>query len=240
VPAWGDVKTRIIQNDPEPEPSAVAAIGEPAPDEREAWLRRAFFLLAVVGYFIIGAIHPADLEVGDETALYLGIHLVQLVLILLLAWGTWFLVKDLPGRAAQVARVAIVPYAIVYAAFDAIAGVAIGIIIREANGLSAAEGAAVQRIFDDSDGVTEALTAAFYVAGGLTWFVMALAAAIAVKPIGGLGPTLLMAIGAAIFAVGHPFPPGPIGIALFGLGIAWLELRREAAKAPEAQPALTP
>jgi hypothetical protein len=69
---------------------------------------------------------------------------------------------------------------------------------------------------------------------------MALAAAIAVKPIGGLGPTLLMAIGAAIFAVGHPFPPGPIGIALFGLGVLWLEVRRERAPATEAQPALVP
>ncbi len=69
---------------------------------------------------------------------------------------------------------------------------------------------------------------------------MALAAAIAVKPIGGRGPTLLMAIGAAIFAVAHPFPPGPIGIALFGLGIAWLEVRRERAPVPEAQPALVP
>jgi hypothetical protein len=69
---------------------------------------------------------------------------------------------------------------------------------------------------------------------------MALAAALAVKQIGGLGPTLLMAIGAAIFAVGHPFPPGPIGMALFGLGVAWLELRREAAKVPEAQPVPAP
>jgi hypothetical protein len=236
------VKTRIIQSEPESEPAASAQVETVAPmaDEREAWLRRAFFATAVVGYFVIGAIHPADLEVGDETALYLWIHLVQLVLILLIAWGTWLLVKDLPGRAAKVARVAIVPYAIVYSAFDAIAGVAIGIVIRGANGLSAAEGAAVQRVFDDSDGVTEALTAGFYVAGGLTWFVMAVAAAIAVKPIGGLGPTLLMAIGAAIFAVGHPFPPGPIGIALFGIGIAWLEVRRQAAKAPEAQPVLAP
>jgi hypothetical protein len=69
---------------------------------------------------------------------------------------------------------------------------------------------------------------------------MAFAAALAVKQIGGLGPTLLMTIGAAIFAVGHPFPPGPIGIALFGLGVAWLEVRREAAKTPEAQPVLAP
>jgi hypothetical protein len=238
------MKTRIIQSEPEPEPgpgtAAPAEARTPVADEQETWLRRGFLFLGVVGYFVIGVIHPADLEVGDETALYLAIHLVQPVFILLLAWGIWLLVKDLPGRAAQIARVAIVPYAIVYAIFDAVAGIATGIVVREANSLSSAEGAAVQRVFDDSDGLTEALSAGFYVAGGLTWFIMAFAAALAVKQIGGLGPTLLMSIGAAIFAVGHPFPPGPIGIALFGLGVAWLELRREVAKAPVAQPVPAP
>ena len=90
VRAWGNVKTRIIQNEPEPEPSVETEAAAPS-DEREAWLRRACFLGAVVGYFIIGVIHPADLEVGDETSLYLWIHLVQPVLILLLAWGIWLL-----------------------------------------------------------------------------------------------------------------------------------------------------
>lgn len=236
----GSVKTRIIQTEPEPEASEIPSEEVAMPDERETWLRRAFFFVAVTGYIVVGAVHPADLEVGDETTLYLWLHLFQPFLILLLAWGVWLLVKDLPGRAAQVARVAIVPFAIAYSIFDAIAGIAIGIVVREANGLSPAEGAAVQRVFDDSDWVTEALTAGVYVAAGLAWFAMALAAALAVKQLGGLGPTLLMAIGAAIFAVGHPFPPGPIGMALFGFGVAWLELRREAAKSPEAQPVLAP
>jgi hypothetical protein len=91
---------RIIQNEPEPEPSVETEAAAPVVDEREAWLRRACFLGAVVGYFIIGAIHPADLEVGDTT-LYIGIHLVQPFFILLLAWGTWLLVKIFSGRAAQ-------------------------------------------------------------------------------------------------------------------------------------------
>jgi len=236
VQAWSNVKTRIIQNEPEPEPSAgveEVAVG----DDRQTWLRRACFLVAVVGYFIIGAIHPAEIEVGDETTLYIGIHLVQPFFILLLAWGTWLLVKDLPGRAAQVARIAIVPYAIAYSMFDAIAGVALGGIVRQANDASAADGAVVQRLMDAG---TDYVGAVIFVASGLTWLVMALAAAVAVKQIGGLGPTLLMAIGAAIFAVGHPFPPGPIGIALFGLGVLWLEIRREHAPATEAQPALVP
>jgi len=237
VQAWANVKTRIIQNDSEPEPSVETGAAAPVVDEREAWLRRGCFLVAVVGYFVIGVIHPAEIEVGDDTALYIGIHLVQPFFILLLAWGTWLLVKDLPGRAAQVARVAIVPYAIAYSMFDAIAGVALGGIVRQANDASAADGAVVQRLMDTG---TDYVGMVLFVASDLSWFVMALAAAIAVKPIGGRGPTLLMAIGAAIFAIAHPFPPGPIGITLFGLGVLWLEVRREHAPATEAQPALVP
>jgi hypothetical protein len=233
------MKTRIIQPEPEPDPQpSVSGVPEaPVDGERETWLRRGFFAIAIVGYFIIGVIHPADIEVGDATTLYIGIHLVQPVFILLLAWGTWLLVRDLPGPAAQVARVAIVPYAIAYSMFDAIAGVALGGIVRLANDASAADGAVVQRLMDTG---TDYVGMVLFVASGLSWFVMALAAAIAVKPIGGRGPTLLMAIGAAIFAIAHPFPTGPIGITLFGLGLAWLELRREAARAPVAQPVPAP
>lgn len=231
------MKTRIIQNEPEPEPGVETVTAAPVVEERETWLRRGFFATAVVGYFIIGIIHPAEIEVGDATTLYIGIHLVQPFFILFLAWGTWLLVRDLPGRAAQVARVAIVPYAIAYSMFDAIAGVALGGIVSLANDASAADGAVVQRLMDTG---TDYVGVALFVASDLSWFVMALAAAIAVKPIGGRGPTLLMAIGAAIFAIAHPFPTGPIGITLFGLGIAWLELRRTEAPVPDARPVLAP
>jgi uncharacterized membrane protein YccF (DUF307 family) len=233
------VKTRIIQREPHPEPVASSeadGIGA-ADDGRETWLRRGFFAVAVVGYVVLGAVHPAEINVGDDTSLYIGLHVVQPVFVLLLAWGTWLLVEGLPGRAAQIARIAIVPYAIAYSMLDAIAGIALGQAVREANSLSAADGAVVQRILDGNGG-QDYIGIVIFVASGLTWFVMALAAAIAVKRIGGLGPSLLMTVGAAIFAVGHPFPPGPIGMTLFGLGIAWLEFRREPSRAPEASPVL--
>jgi hypothetical protein len=232
------MKTRIIQREPDPEPAASEAESAvPARDERETWLRRSFFLVAVLGYVVLGAIHPFEIKVGDATTLYLGIHIVQPLFVLLLAWGVWLLVKDLPGRAAQIARIAIVPYAIAYSMLDAIAGIALGQIVRRANDLSAEDAAVIQRAMDAG---TDYIGGVIWVASGLIWFVMALAAAVAVKPIGGRGPTLLMAIGAAIFAIGHPFPPGPIGIALFGLGIAWLEVRRARAPVPESQPVLVP
>lgn len=227
------MKTRIIQ--PEPAPATEGR----RTGERDRRLCRFFLFTAIVGYLVIGAIHPIELAVGDDSGLYLGIHLFQPALILFLGWGVWLLVKSIPGRAAQIARVAILPYAIVYSMFDAIAGVAIGQLVREANGMSPADAAVVQRLLDGGD-AGEVIGTVIWIASGLTWFVMACAAAVAVKRFGGLGPTLLMIVGAAIFAVGHPFPPGPIGIALFGVGFGWLELRREAAKAPRANPVLAP
>jgi hypothetical protein len=232
------VKTRIIQDEPEADVPSAASADVSAVDGRKTWLRRSFFATAVVGYFALGVVHPAEINVGDATTLYIGIHLFQPFLILLLAWGIWLLVEGLPGLAAKIARLAIVPYAIAYSMFDAIAGVSLGETVRLANNASAADGAVVQRLMDDSG--TDFVGISIWVASGLTWFAMAFAAAVAVKQLGGRGPTLLMAIGAAIFAIAHPFPTGPIGIALFGLGVAWLELRRERAPLPEAQPALVP
>jgi hypothetical protein len=232
------VKTRIIQDEPASEEAPETSSEEvDVPERQTIWLRRGMLFLAVAGYLVIGVVHPANIEVGDETTLYLLIHLVQPFLILLLAWGIWLLVKDLTGRAAQIARVAIVPYAIAYSMFDAIAGVSLGQIVRLANDASPADAAAVQRLMDSG---TDVVGMVIWAASGLTWFAMAFAAAVALKQVGGLGPTLLMGIGAAIFAIAHPFPTGPIGIALFGLGVAWLEVRRAREPVPDAAPVLVP
>lgn len=51
-----------------------------------------------------------------------------------------------------------------------------------------------------------------------------------------------MGLGALVFAVGHPKPTGPIGMALFLIGVAWLELRPLREQAPQtmvAQPTLS-
>ena len=173
--------------------------------ERRTMLRRFVIFLAVAGYFVVGLIHPPDIKVGDDTAnLYLLIHVVQPVLIGLLAWSLFLLVEGLPGRAAQIARYAVIPYVIAYAMLDAIAGIATPLIVREGNSMSPAEAATVQRMLD---GIDELIPAAIWVASGLTWLVAAVATAVAVKQIGGRGPSTLMALGAAVFAVGHPFPP---------------------------------
>ena len=101
------------------------------------------------------------------------------------------------------ARIAIVPCAIGVLHVRRDRRRRAGRIVRLANDASAAE-----RGRAATDGHRHGLRRRGPQASDLSWFVMALAAAIAVKPIGGRGPTLLMAIGAAIFAIAHPSRPG--------------------------------
>jgi hypothetical protein len=232
------VKTQIIQEEPESAAPAPESLEVPTSDQSATWLRRGVLFIAIVGYFVLGLVHPPDLEVGDDSTVYYWLHVVQPVLIGLLAWSLWLLVKGLPGRAAAIARYAVIPYVIAYTMLDSIVGVALAMNIREANSMGAADAAAAQRLMDGLG--DEPFPAVVYLASGLTWLVAAVAAAVAVKQVGGRGPSILMALGAAVFAVGHPFPPGPIGIALFGLGVAWLEYRREHVPVPETQPVLVP
>jgi hypothetical protein len=59
----------------------------------------------------------------------------------------------------------------------------------------------------------------------LIWLAAALAVVIALRK-GAPRPALvLMGLGAAVFAVAHPQPTGPIGMGLFLVDVAWLELR---------------
>jgi hypothetical protein len=195
-------------------------------------VRRAVLFGAPLSYIVLGLVHPmGDLEVGDAAGFYIFLHLVQPLLIALIAYGLWLLVDGIESQAATVVRYALIPYVILYAMFDAIAGIATGLIVREANEMSAADQAAVQRMMD---GIGEhPVLVAMWIGAGLSWLIPAVAAAIAVRHLVPRWVTAMMVLGAIVFAVGHPFPPGPIGMGLFLLGIAWLELRPREEPAPE-------
>jgi hypothetical protein len=196
-------------------------------------LRRAVLFGAPLGYILLGLVHPmGDLEVGDAAGFYIFLHVVQPLLIAFIAYALWLLVDGLDSTAASLARYALVPYLIVYSMFDAVAGIATGLIVQEANGMSAADQAAVQRMMD---GIGEhPVLVALWIGAGVSWVIPAVAAAMAVRRQLPRWITAAMLLGAVVFAVGHPFPPGPIGMALYLLGIAWLELRPRGAPAPKA------
>ena len=193
-----------------------------------------------IGYIALGLVHPmSDPKVGDPTGFFVFLHVVQPFLIGLMAYALWTLVDGLPGRAAKVARFAVVPYAIAYTMWDSIIGVAKGVFTGEASSLSAADQAVVAGVLDTDHWLGYAI----YVASGLSWLVAAVAVAVAVPQIAPLRVSLLLGIGGLIFALGHPIPPGPIGMTLFLAGVALLELKYRPARAStrvEAVPALQP
>jgi len=51
----------------------------------------------------------------DEVTTYIIVHVGTLIFIALLGLVLYMLVKDLPGRAARIARVAVIPFVVCYA-----------------------------------------------------------------------------------------------------------------------------
>ena len=186
--------------------------------------RRAILFGVPFLYVILGLLHADNPEVGDETGLFIGLHIAQLFLIGGLAYLLWMLVNDLDSRAARVARALILPFVILYTALDAVLGIAWGIVAEKANALPVADQPAAGRLID-SLLEPEPMGYILYFGAGLLWLAVALAV---VTALGGRAPRpalALMAIGATVFALGHARPVGPIGMTLFLAGVIWLELR---------------
>ena len=87
-------------------------------NEHRIVVRRAVLFGVPFLYIVLGLLHPANPELGDETALFVGLHYAQLVLIGGLAYMFWLLVDGLDAGAAGAARALILPFVIVYTAVD--------------------------------------------------------------------------------------------------------------------------
>jgi hypothetical protein len=130
------------------------------------WLRQAGFkqlhplelvvLVAPLLWVVVAILHPGG--VGDEPAPYEGIadeankwifvHLSQLALTPLLALGGCVLLDGIQSLVATVARAFLVVWMVFFSAFDAIAGIAVGVLTRHANSLAGEEREAVVGAID--------------------------------------------------------------------------------------------
>ena len=133
------------------------------------------------------------------------------------SWRAWRVAR--PGS-----RALILPYGIAYATLDAVAGISVGTVIQKANELPAADQAVARRL---SEAVREPTVAGyvFYFTTALLWFGAALAVDAALRSRAPRPAPVLMALSALVFAVGHPFPTGPIGMGLLLVGVLLLEVR---------------
>jgi hypothetical protein len=83
--------------------------------------------------------HPPDpataTDLGPLTNRYIWIHVALLFLLPLLGIVVWKLLEGMRGFAVSFARVAVAFALVFYAAFDALIGVAAGLLSREATAM---------------------------------------------------------------------------------------------------------
>jgi hypothetical protein len=81
-----------------------------------------------IAWVVVALIHPTSLT-NDDIPTWMVVHIAQLVFAPIVALGILALLKGVEGPTAMVARVAAVLWAAWFSAYDAVAGIATGILI---------------------------------------------------------------------------------------------------------------
>lgn len=186
----------------------------------------AFLIGMPIAWGVLLWFHPStdpdDIYGGlrDEVVTYQLVHAGTLIFIGLIGVALYRLVRDLPGRAARVSRIAIVPFVVFYGAWETVIGLATGALVQHANDVPADERAAVSdaiQSLQENLIVGEMSVAA--VVGALAWLTATIAAAVAYR---GVGAPVLVSIllGLSFIVISHPPPIGPIGLLCFAGAVA--------------------
>jgi hypothetical protein len=171
----------------------------------------AFLIGVPLAWAVLLWFHPAVArdnvydDLRDEVATYVIVHAGTLVFIGLMGLALYMLIRDLPGKAATISRIAIGPFVLFYGAWEAVIGLATGALVQHANDAPARERPAVsnaiQSLQDNAIVGDPGVVAGI---GALAWIVAAGAPVLA---------TVLLALSVVVFS--HPPPIGPVGLACF-------------------------
>jgi hypothetical protein len=214
---------------------------------------KAAFLTAVpLAWAALLWFHPAvdrnevygDLR--DDAATYLIVHVGTLIFIGLMGVALFMLIRDLPGKAARFSRRAIGPFVLLYGAWEAVIGLAIGALVQHANDAPAGQRPAVSdaiqslgsNVIVGDPGIVGSL-------GALAWIAAVIAAAVAIRGAGAPMPATVL-LGLSLIVVSHPPPIGPVGLACFAGAVVALYRNQRAvatrtghAQSPTPTPAAT-
>jgi hypothetical protein len=189
-------------------------------------VRRVVPLATPIAVGLVTAIHPivrgapsADLQ--GRAGVWLAVHVIQLALFCLLAATVWLLVDGLPGQAAMLSRAALAPFLAFYGAFDAVVGIATGLLVRQAAELPQA-GTVADALWAGRFG--NPWIGAIVLPGILAWVTASVAAAVAVAragaPRSGVAALLLAGV---LLGVDHAPPFGPLAMAALLVAVIRIE-----------------
>jgi hypothetical protein len=201
---------------------------------------RAFVVGAPLPFAALLTQHPmggGDLfeQVSDNVGSWLAIHYAGAIFFPLMALVVWLLIRDLPGRAATIARFALPVFAVFYTVWEAVFGIAIGLIAEGGNDLGGAEragaAAAVEHIvasplFGESG--------AFSAIGSLAWWTAIAGALMALKH-AGVRRSALILLGIGGLLVFH-VPIGPPALVCLSAAAYMIERHRASAPAAALRP----
>ena len=204
-------------------------------------------LAAPLLWVVIALLHPGG--IGDEPAPYAGIaddankwifvHFSQLVLTPLVGLGVWMLLDGIQSAAATLARAFLVVWMVFFSAFDAIAGIAVGVLTRHANSLAGEERdavvGAIDFLFRESRLAGGDNYSVLGILGQFSWVALVLAAIVALRRAGLsrliVGATLLSLLFAA-----HAGYPAAVGLIALFVAELLRFLSRSGATAPSQAP----
>ena len=186
--------------------------------------KSALVLLAAPLLWVVPAtLHPVGdpyAGIAGEIDRWLFVHIAQLLLVPFMGALVWMLLAGLESAAARVARAALVLWLVFFSAFDAIAGLATGVLSRHAGSLAGEERegviGAIDYLFDDN----KLVGGVFSVLGNIghgSWIVVAIAAAVAFHQAGARRAVVAGMLLSVLFAAHSGFPAA---IGLVSLAVA--------------------
>ncbi len=187
-----------------------------------------------------GAGDAIYLDVQDNVTRFLVVHIGMVLFIPLMTVVVYLLLRGVEGTAAWVSRIALVPFAVFYSAWEVLQGIGVGILANELNGLPQAGQTLREELVQ---GFAEhGLIGPFGVfvsLGSMGLIVAMIAAGVALYRNAGapVSVPILLAI-SGLLITAHPPPFGPSGLVLFIVAVL-LYVRsqsRDRATAPLGQP----
>jgi hypothetical protein len=203
---------------------------------------RAFLVAAPLPFAALLTQHPmggTDLytEVSSNLTAWMAIHYSGIVFFPLMALVVWLLIRDISGRAATVARIALPLYAVFYTAWETVFGVGTGLLASTGRDLSGAERQGlVEATNDILASPIFGEPGLFVSVGSLAWWTAIAAAIMALKSAGvGRAPRVLLGFGGLL---AFHVPIGPAALVCLSAAAYLIERRRAAVPAPALRPAV--
>lgn len=202
-------------------------------------LRSVLLLAPPLAFALLAARHPEPkLEaqaVADIATWFAWFHVIQLVLVGLVAITVFLLADDFGAAGAWSTRLGLGVFMIFFSAYDSVAGIATGLAMRHARDLPAAEQLVVWETVKDWPAGEMSVFALSFV-GTPGWVVALVGVALAARRAGaGRAEWIFILLSGVFLLGGHPFPFGTLAfLCLFVAGVLHLRAARKAVEVPAA------